>query len=79
MNNTINDNKLRINNINYPKLKNKKKKLKLRKANCFVLLVTSAIIIGAGMSKPSAQECAASIPNGYIQVYTTEQVEKMIH
>lgn len=76
MNNAINDNRLRINNINYPKLKNKKKKLKLRKANCFVLLVTSAIIIGAGMSKPSAQEYATNIPTGYVQVYTTEQVEK---
>lgn len=76
MNNTINNNRLRIDNINYPKIKNKRKKYKLRKVNCFILLATSALIIGTGMARPNVKEYPTSIPTGYVQIYTTEQVEK---
>lgn len=76
MNNTINNNNLRINNINYKKLKDKKRKKKILRSNCFALLVTSTLIVGVGMAKPKVQENQISMPAGYIQIYTTEQVEK---
>lgn len=66
---------LRINNINYSKLKNRKKK-KLIKDNCFALLVISTLIVGVGMARPTAQGNQTIMPSSYIQIYTTEQVEK---
>lgn len=73
MNNTINNN-LRVNNINYKKLQRKNNNKKLFKVNCFTLaLITSPAI---DKIKLNSNEYKKNMPSGYIQIYTTEQVEK---
>ncbi len=65
MNSIINNN-LRINNLNHRKLSKEKPKRILKKAKHFALVT----IVAKG------NKHRKSIPNGYIQIYTTEQVGK---
>lgn len=69
MNNIIN-NKIRINNINHIRFKNKKRKNKLFRINCFSLVLISSLTI------PIMNNHKKIIPNGYIKINTTEKVQK---
>lgn len=73
MNNIRND-KIRINNINHIRLKNKKRKNKLFRINCFSLALMTSLVMPITTLDTSNHK--KNIPIGYIKIDTTEKVQK---